>query len=361
MNRSHPEELGQLLAQAISDSTSYELQAGRRSTSGKGDEPFAARRRLDDAFKRFKEAVDESPQLCQYVAQHVEVNNAICARLLHPRGGLQDDQVCKWLYNMYHSGSQELCSLALQFVPVLVWSLLLRQTKQQPPAGILAVLMVIYNTALERQRTDADPLLLRAAAQPDLSLPSIYHKPNKPRNESQGTLTESALRRHDGTIEEKSSEILVSIKSLSLKSTLQLVHVCLQRYNYNIARMCHLSHQQICAVAARLSAVGLQGDCLKDVEHLMVWKWRWAYSPFKYSLNSAVLQDFLQSVAFCTNTSWARPIATVALWHVHSRALQDLLPEVLLCSTCLLEEVSTPDTNASPWTLEFAARFNRDH
>jgi len=109
---------------------------------------------------------------------------------------------------MYHSGSQELCSLALQFVPVLVWSLLLRQTKQQSPAGILAVLMVIYNTALERRRTDTDPFLQRSAAQPDLSLPSIYHKPNKARNESQG-LTESALRRHDGTLEEKSSEALL--------------------------------------------------------------------------------------------------------------------------------------------------------
>ncbi|KAI3710879.1 hypothetical protein L2E82_40674 [Cichorium intybus] len=101
------------------------------------------------------------PELATQVSDH----------LRQPDSGAGDNQLCRWLYDTFHTSKVDLQLVVLRFLPIIAGIYLSRIPLRKPLAGFEAVLLAIYAHETTARNGQAVTINL-----PDLSHPSIYHE-----------------------------------------------------------------------------------------------------------------------------------------------------------------------------------------
>jgi Hyccin len=123
----------------------------------------------------------ESDKLSMFRAmlKNTDLFIAMSHRLLHPQFGEQNDGFCRFFYDMYSSVNVEARQFVLNFVPILIWSLMMRQATSRPVAGIAACLLAIHNRETQQMRITGTSEIFTAAREPDLAEDSAFHMPSR--------------------------------------------------------------------------------------------------------------------------------------------------------------------------------------
>ncbi|KAK9076706.1 hypothetical protein SSX86_005040 [Deinandra increscens subsp. villosa] len=120
-------------------------------------------------------ALLNDPQLASQISHH----------LRQPDSGSGDNQLCRWLYDTFHTSKHDLQLVVLRFLPILAGVYLSRIPLRKPLAGFEAVLLAIY--AHETASRNGQPITVNIA---DLSHPSVYHEIKHPPYKTTATSTE---------------------------------------------------------------------------------------------------------------------------------------------------------------------------
>lgn len=99
------------------------------------------------------------------------VSSQISTLLREPDSGSGDNNLCRWLYDTFHSPDPELKLVVLRFVPIIAGIYLSRIALRKSLAGFEAILLALY--AHETTARDGQPISVNV---PDLTQPSIYHE-----------------------------------------------------------------------------------------------------------------------------------------------------------------------------------------
>lgn len=106
-----------------------------------------------------------------------ELANQISDHLRQPDSGAGDNQLCRWLYDTFHTSKLDLQLVVLRFLPIVAGVYLSRIPLRKPLAGFEAVLLAIY--AHETASRNGQPVTINI---PDLSHSSVYHESRHPYN-----------------------------------------------------------------------------------------------------------------------------------------------------------------------------------
>ncbi|KAI3727586.1 hypothetical protein L6452_16202 [Arctium lappa] len=98
----------------------------------------------------------------------------ISNHLRQPDSGAGDNQLCRWLYDTFHTSKSDLQLVVLRFLPIIAGVYLSRIPHRKPLAGFEAVLLAIYAHETTSRNGQATTINI-----PDLSNPSIYHETTK--------------------------------------------------------------------------------------------------------------------------------------------------------------------------------------
>ncbi|PWA86347.1 Hyccin [Artemisia annua] len=105
------------------------------------------------------------PELAEQISNHIR----------QPDSGAGDNQLCRWLYDTFHTSKIDLQLVVLRFLPMIAGVYLSRIPLRKPLAGFEAVLLAIY--AHETASRDGQAVTINIS---DASHPSVYHENNHP-------------------------------------------------------------------------------------------------------------------------------------------------------------------------------------
>ncbi|XP_076951848.1 uncharacterized protein LOC143625392 [Bidens hawaiensis] len=105
------------------------------------------------------------PDLASQISEH----------LRQPDSGAGDNQLCRWLYDTFHTSKPDLQLVVLRFLPIIAGVYLSRIPQRKPLAGFEAVLLAIY--ASETASRNGQAITINIS---DLSHPSVYHESRHP-------------------------------------------------------------------------------------------------------------------------------------------------------------------------------------
>ncbi|PWA80192.1 Hyccin [Artemisia annua] len=106
-------------------------------------------------------ALLNDPELAQQISNH------IC----QPDSGAGNNQLCRWLYDTFHTSRIDLQLVVLRFLPVIAGVHLSRVPLRKPLAGFEAVLLAIYAHETASRKGQAVTINIS-----DASHPSVYHE-----------------------------------------------------------------------------------------------------------------------------------------------------------------------------------------
>ncbi|XP_059309574.1 uncharacterized protein LOC132060595 [Lycium ferocissimum] len=138
----------------------------------------------------------ETPASC--LLHDTSTAKQISTLLRDPNSGAGDDNLCRWLYDTFHSSEPELHLVVLKFLPIIAGVYLNRVNLHKPLAGFEAVLLALY--AYETSSRNGQPVTVNI---PDLSHSSIYHETNKAAKNSATELNLAVISpslEHYGTV-----------------------------------------------------------------------------------------------------------------------------------------------------------------
>ncbi|KAI3693598.1 hypothetical protein L1987_76545 [Smallanthus sonchifolius] len=110
-------------------------------------------------------ALLNDPELAAQISDH----------LRQPDSGAGDNQLCRWLYDTFHTSKLDLQLVVLRFLPIIAGVYLSRIPLRKPLAGFEAVLLAIY--AHETASRNGQAITINIS---DLSHPSVYHESRHP-------------------------------------------------------------------------------------------------------------------------------------------------------------------------------------
>ncbi|ETO23052.1 hypothetical protein RFI_14134 [Reticulomyxa filosa] len=144
-----------------------------------------------------------------------------------------------------------------------------------------------------------------------------------------------------------------TLQQANWAANLQLIHVSLQVFNYYISKMNHIVLEQYCAVIAKICSSGLDNsDRCEFPDHISQsfiacrnWKW---YGPNdttkkRFVIPSEILCQFLTGLRYSLNVEKVKLIALFALAQVHKRGHLDTIPEVILQTMSMMDNVGEFD------------------
>ncbi|OMO77191.1 Hyccin [Corchorus olitorius] len=99
------------------------------------------------------------------------ISSQISSLLRHPDSGSGDHNLCRWLYDTFHSTDPQLQLVVLRFLPIIAGVYLTRVSRRKSLAGFEAILLALY--AHETTARRGQPVTVHV---PDLSHSSIYHE-----------------------------------------------------------------------------------------------------------------------------------------------------------------------------------------
>jgi len=287
----------------------------------------------------------------------------------------------------------------LHLVPVLVFSFLYRTARSLPVPGIAAVLLGIYNAQKAQQPPppkgkfiDPSTLVSTVYGAPALTLPPppspapianhvLLVGPGRNVNiqlsagAGAGGTSPRAAGGGSGGLSPSSSSSLVGsslpvISDLNGSNVLVLVHVVLSWYLLHISAVSLLSQQQFCYLCAILCDNHSEGEIHRTLkEFVFQWTADWEQQMVtggkkhvkvkvkrqlddgeeeqedgekngpRYVLTVSLLQDLLVGLTYCACYPGTKSLSLLSLRAIHCRAVEELMPHVLLQTTAILESV----------------------
>lgn len=300
--------------------------------------------------------------------------------------GQPDDVVCQWLYEIYLTGSNQTTSqvspattnqslsqsisksvlFVLHLVPILVYSLIFRVTRSINCAGLSAVLLAIYNTHRSKNN-----LSVNQAINQSLGLSSISGAPLVDTAKFARNPYGSTNFTPGPSINQTSNQSLTfnyrPLTSLDLESVSVLSSVVLAVLVGRMSLMNKNCAQQFCALSIKLLSSNESDEVLNhsnnqagnETTELSLLNWKHTQGEsinHRYNLSNDLLQVIVVGLTFCLSGFPAaqtihhsinqtsdligiQNLALISLRGVHCRAVEELLPEILLQTTPLLEAV----------------------
>eukprot|EP00808_Paulinella_micropora_P003464 g21336.t1 len=299
-----------------------------------------------------------------------QVGIALCKWLLARGHGNHDDPVCIWLKDLYRAQSTKDSStgdardsyavFVLQFVPAVIWSYLLRDSRSvqdrtiQTSPGLLDLLLAIGQVDRQRMQMSASHL---EVAIPDLHKPSSYHEGYTSQTaKKKSELTANALRQHEqetagGDWHKQRSSLATrqapQKRGLKRWEEIELADEAVLISLTSFVDTMHLQPisalHQFCLLTGRIIDCGLSEDVLGDAKNGVDGKdvdWPTA-SPeelARVSLRSSWVVCMVRGLMFCASQPGVQQLAAEALYHIHYYAVAELQPDLLLATTCLIEQ-----------------------
>uniref|UniRef100_A0A6Q2Z041 Family with sequence similarity 126 member A n=1 Tax=Esox lucius TaxID=8010 RepID=A0A6Q2Z041_ESOLU len=225
------------------------------------------------------------------------------------------EPVCHQLFEFYRSGEPRLQRFVLQFLPELLWSLLLAPSAARDPhtsGCIEALLLGIYN--LEIVDKDGQSKVLSFTV-PSLSKPSVYHEPS---TIGSLALTEGALANH-GLSRVVYSGPHLQRETFTAQNRFEVLTFLLLCYNAALSYMTSSSLQSLCQLSSRVCICGYPRQQLR----------RYKGISSRLTVTSEFLVQLITGIhyALCNGEV---DLGTKALDDVLYRAQLELFPEALL-------------------------------
>uniref|UniRef100_A0A6Q2XGG0 Family with sequence similarity 126 member A n=1 Tax=Esox lucius TaxID=8010 RepID=A0A6Q2XGG0_ESOLU len=230
------------------------------------------------------------------------------------------EPVCHQLFEFYRSGEPRLQRFVLQFLPELLWSLLLAPSAARDPhtsGCIEALLLGIYN--LEIVDKDGQSKVLSFTV-PSLSKPSVYHEPS---TIGSLALTEGALANH-GLSRVVYSGPHLQRETFTAQNRFEVLTFLLLCYNAALSYMTSSSLQSLCQLSSRVCICGYPRQQLR----------RYKGISSRLTVTSEFLVQLITGIhyALCNGEV---DLGTKALDDVLYRAQLELFPEALLVGNAI--------------------------
>ncbi|XVE59749.1 hypothetical protein DITRI_Ditri05aG0072300 [Diplodiscus trichospermus] len=126
---------------------------------------------LSSIISSIPSSLSSSPNPSFSLLHDPTISSQISSLLRHPDSGSGDNNLCRWLYDTFHSTDPELQLVVLRFIPIIAGVYLSRIALRKSLAGFEAILLAFY--AHETNARGGQPITVHV---PDLSHPSIYHE-----------------------------------------------------------------------------------------------------------------------------------------------------------------------------------------
>ncbi|XVF47087.1 hypothetical protein PTKIN_Ptkin03bG0081000 [Pterospermum kingtungense] len=127
---------------------------------------------LSSILSTIPSSLSSSPNPSFSLLHDPTISSQISSLLRHPDSGSGDHNLCRWLYETFHSTDPELKLVVHRFIPIIAGVYLFRIAQRKSLAGFEAILLALY--AHETTARGGQPITVHV---PDLSHPSIYHEP----------------------------------------------------------------------------------------------------------------------------------------------------------------------------------------
>ncbi|XWS28450.1 hypothetical protein CRYUN_Cryun25bG0070100 [Craigia yunnanensis] len=116
-------------------------------------------------------SLSSSPNPSISLLQDPTISSQIASLLRHPDAGSGDNNLCRWLYDTFHSTDPELQLVVHRFIPIIARVYISHIALRKSLAGFEAILLALY--AHETTTRGGQPITVHV---PDLSHPSICHE-----------------------------------------------------------------------------------------------------------------------------------------------------------------------------------------
>ncbi|XP_035613391.1 hyccin-like isoform X3 [Oncorhynchus keta] len=270
---------------------------------------------VEEWLSEFKTLPDSA--VSSYAASLKEKGSLVPALYKVIRENYSDllEPVCHQLFEFYRSGEPRLQRFVLQFLPELLWSLLLAPSAARDPhtsGCIEALLLGIYN--LEIVDKDGQSKVLSFTV-PSLSKPSVYHEPS---TIGSLALTEGALANH-GLRRVVYSGPHLQRETFTAQNRFEVLTFLLLCYNAALSYMTSSSLQSLCQLSSRVCICGYPRQQLR----------RYKGISSRLTVTSEFLVQLITGIhyALCNGEM---DLGSKALDDVLYRAQLELYPEALL-------------------------------
>ncbi|KAE8677230.1 putative Histone deacetylase [Hibiscus syriacus] len=265
---------------------------------------------LSSIISSFPPSVSSSSNPSFSLLHDPTVSSQISSLLRHPDSGSGDNDLCRWLYDTFHSTDPELKLLVLRFVPIIAGVYLTRIALRKSLAGFEAILLALY--AHETTARDGQPVCVNV---PDLSQPSIYHEAK-------------------GSVKNKATELNLAVISPTLEphGTMRssrrprIVGVALELYYSKISQMPVSSKIEFCEFC-EVWAAGQKNEESKVKERRIPLPWELLQPSLRILghclLGSHTSKELLEAASMATNS-------------LYNRCLHDIDAKAILATSSLL-------------------------
>ncbi|XWS73757.1 hypothetical protein CRYUN_Cryun02cG0156000 [Craigia yunnanensis] len=185
---------------------------------------------LSSILSSIPTSLSSSPNPSFSLLHDPTISFQISSLLRHPDSGSGDNNLCRWLYDTFHSTDPELQLVVHRFVPIIAGVYLSRIALRKPLAGFEAILLALY--AHETTARGGQPITVHV---PDLSHPSIYH-------EAEPSVKNNATELHLAVI----SPTLEPHGTMRSTRRARIVGVALELYYSKISQMPVTSKIEFC-------------------------------------------------------------------------------------------------------------------
>ncbi|CAB1350642.1 unnamed protein product [Coregonus sp. 'balchen'] len=203
---------------------------------------------VEEWLSEFKTLPDSA--VSSYAASLKEKGSLVPALYKVIRENYSDllEPVCHQLFEFYRSGEQRLQRFVLQFLPELLWSLLLAPSAARDP----------HTSGCEIVDKDGQSKVLSFTV-PSLSKPSVYHEPS---TIGSLALTEGALANH-GLSRVVYSGPHLQRETFTAQNRFEVLTFLLLSYNAALSYMASSSLQSLCQLSSRVCICGFPRQQLR--------------------------------------------------------------------------------------------------
>nr|XP_043639952.1 uncharacterized protein LOC122611062 [Erigeron canadensis] len=308
-------------------------QEQRVSWSDSFSQAQTAIQSLSTIIPSIPESVSSSDSPASALLNDPQLAAQISDLLRQPDSGAGDNQLCRWLYDTFHTSKFDLQLVILRFLPIIAGVYLSRIPLRKPLAGFEAVLLAIY--AHETASRNGQPITIHI---PDLSHPSVYHEGKHSNKSTPNLAVVSPNLEPQGTIR-------------STKRA-QIIGVALELYHSKIVDMPIQSKIDFCEFCTIWA--GEDGDFYKDFPNEGNQKGKDGVEKKegRILLPWEMLQPILRILGHCLmginkknkKNKELYEAACCACRSLYARALHDINPKAILATGSLLNLINIQKT-----------------
>lgn len=254
----------------------------------------------------------------------------------------EDRILCSWFSKVFDLPLQQAKLFVHDFIPAFLWAYNIKQAAQLPSSGLSALLFSMYSKEkLCYQNEGNAKSVIPEADIPDLFSDSLLSKAHS--HDDPGV---SLLIHNDFNLEDISFDYFPETKLGSKAAKLSMTRAMLGLYVFSLFSMSRWSYLRFCAFVAYTCGSGTLLADISFVEELKD-SILWEFVPLKtlrrkrFQVDHLMLLECFEGVKLLLTVERMRDLAINVLKVMHARASEDLCPEIMLPTTCLLEELQS--------------------